>query len=257
MRVFLPAVAISLLLAACGSDDGGQAASLEGTTWVLDAASMGELMDPVPADARVDLTFEDDQAGGTSGCNSYRGEYTVDGDSLSFGPLAATQMACEQPLMDLEAAYLAALADVSGFEVDAGGDLILTGGEVSLSYVAEPPPEPLPLTGTEWTLTTIASGDAVSSTIAETEVTAVFAEDGTVAGTDGCNRYVAEYSVSDGSMTIGDLAGTMMACEPDVAAQAQDVADAMAATASYEIDGSSLSLFDGDGDLLLVFEGAG
>jgi len=257
MRVLVPVIALSLALTACGSEDGGNAASLEGVIWVLDAASIGELVDPVPVDARVDLSFEDGQAGGTSGCNSYRGGYTVDGDSLTFGPLAATQMACEPPLMDLEAAYLAALADVDGFEVNAGGDLVLTGGEVALTYAAEAPPEPLPLTGTRWVLTTIAAGDVVSSTIAGTEVTAVFAEDGTVAGTDGCNRYVAEYSVSDGSMTIGALAGTKMACEPDVAAQAQDVADAMAATAAYEIDGPSLSLLDEAGGLLLVFEGAG
>jgi heat shock protein HslJ len=258
MRARLPAATtvLVLLLAACSSgDDGADASALEGATWVLDAASMGSLTDTVPAEARVDLTFEAREARGTSACNSYSGSYTVDGDQLTFGPLASTQMACDEALMDLEAAYLAALGDVSGFEVSDEG-LVLSDGDVSLSYEAEAPAEALPLVGTAWTLTSIATGDAVSSTIAGIEVMATFGEDGTVAGNDGCNQYHGPYSVSDGSIEIGELAGTLMACEPDVDRQAQDFREGMAAATAYEIDGTSLTLLDGAGSLLLAFDGA-
>jgi heat shock protein HslJ len=259
MRRSLPAAAILLVLAilavGCGSDEGdAQGGSLEGVTWVLDASSIAALVEQAPADARVDIAFEAAEASGTSGCNSYRGEYTVEGDGIEFGAFAATQMACEQPLMDLEAAYLAALGDVSAFEV-GGGNLSLTGGGVSLSYVEEPPVEALPLTGTAWRLTTIAVDDAVSSTIAGTEVTAGFGDDGVVAGTDGCNRYSAEYTASDGSLMIGQLAGTLMACEPDVDAQAQVFRQAMQTAAAFEIEGTSLSLLDDAGNLVLAFAG--
>ena len=258
MRGLLPAVVFAILLAACGSDDGGaQGPTLEGTTWVLDDASMGSLVEAVPSEARIDLTLEAGQAQGTSACNTYSGSYTLDGDQLTFGPFAATQMACDQPLMDLEAAYLAALGDVSSYAIDAEGTLVLSGGDMSISYTEEVPPEPLPLTGTEWRLTTIASETAVSSTIAGTEITASFGEDGTVEGSDGCNRYNAGYEVADGTLTFGPLATTKMACEPDVQQQATRFAAALEATAAYEIEGTSLTLLDEAGSPLLVFDGSG
>lgn len=240
--------------AACSSTDtDADPDQLTGVTWVLDAASMSALVDPPPADAVIDLTFQDGDAFGTAACNSYSGSYALDGDGLTFGPLATTQMACEEPLMDLESAYLAALGDVSGYELTDGENLVLTGGGPSLTFTAE---VPLPLVGTTWNLTTIASADALSSTLAGTELTAEFGDDGTVAGTDGCNQYHAEYSVSDGSITIGELAGTLMACEPDVEQQARDFAAAMQGAAAYEIGGTSLTLSDDAGNLLLAFEGS-
>jgi heat shock protein HslJ len=51
----------------------------------------------------------DGQVGGNAGCNSYSGTYKLDGTSLTVGPLATTMMACEQPIMDQETKFLAAL----------------------------------------------------------------------------------------------------------------------------------------------------
>jgi len=257
VRRALLAVAVALLIVvpSCSSAaDDTNTDRLTGVTWVLDASSMDSLVvDASPTDARIDLTLGAEEAFGTSACNSYRGSYALDGDRLTFGPFAATQMACEQPLMDLEAAYLAELGEVSGFEVEADGTLVLTGGDVALSFTAE---VPLALIGTTWRVTTIASANAVSSTIADTELTAGFGDDGTVTGTDGCNRYRAEYSASGGSITIGAPAGTFMACEPDVEQQARAFTGAMQAAAAYEISGTSLTLSDDAGNLLLVFDGS-
>lgn len=256
MRLLAPAVAV-LMLGACTSDAGdAEGPSLEGTTWVLEAGSIDALVDAAPKDARIDLTLADGEAHGTAACNTYGAAYTLDGHELRFGSFGTTQMACDPPLMDLEAAYLSALGDVGGSEVVADGTLVLTDGHVRLSYAREVPSEPLPLTGTEWRLTTIASETAVSSIVAGTEVTATFGQDGVVSGSDGCNRYHAPYETSDGSLTIGPLATTKMACEPDAQRQAHDVSVAMVATAAYEIDGTSLTLLDDAGDLLLQFDGS-
>ncbi|HYO44383.1 MAG TPA: META domain-containing protein [Candidatus Limnocylindrales bacterium] len=51
----------------------------------------------------------DGKIGGNAGCNSFTGAYTLDGTSLTVGPLATTMKACEQPVMDQEAQFLAAL----------------------------------------------------------------------------------------------------------------------------------------------------
>ena len=134
MRILATSVVCVLMMASCSSsNDEGQ---LTDVTWVLDADSMASLVEGPPAGARVDLLMTDGAASGTSGCNSYNGSYTLDGDELTFGPFAGTQMACDEPTMDLEAAYLSALAATNGFEIgDDGSTLVLT-GDTDLSFTA-------------------------------------------------------------------------------------------------------------------------
>jgi len=47
---------------------------------------------------------------GSTGCNRFTGGYEIDGDQLSFSPLAGTMMACEEPAMELEQRVHQALA---------------------------------------------------------------------------------------------------------------------------------------------------
>ncbi len=88
--------------------------TLVGPLWVLDSlpgvASIAGNGGRMP-----DLRFgADGNAGGFSGCNSMGGPYTIAGDSLDFGPLAMTMMACEDG-MDVERALGAALDRVVRF----------------------------------------------------------------------------------------------------------------------------------------------
>jgi heat shock protein HslJ len=169
--------------------------------------------------------------------------------------LSVTEMACEEPLMALESAYLAALGEATGFNVE--GDLTLTGGGVTLTFTAIPLPEPLPLVGTAWALTTMASGDAVSSTIAGTEATAELTADGSIAGSAGCNNYTGTYTEGEGgTLSFSALATTKMMCAEDVMAQETAFLAAMEQVAAFEIEGTQLSLLDGSGALLLGFDGA-
>ena len=170
-RLVLGLCLATLLLAmtACGEDEvagPGDGGTLEGTTWVLDRASVQHLAPDAPTDARVDLTFEGDAVSGSSGCNRYGGSVEVDGSSVAFRDLFGTQMACAQTLMDLESAYLAALGAVDEQHVN-GVELVLTGADVRLVYEAEAEQEPAALVGTTWQLDSLATGtDAVSSPVA-------------------------------------------------------------------------------------------
>jgi heat shock protein HslJ len=196
---------IPLVLVACADSGGGEtsipthADELIGTTWQLDESSIASLVSGQPKDAVVTLEFADGQARGTAACNSYGGAYQASDDGkLSFESFAVTQMGCDQPLMALESAYLAALGQVTDFAVE--GNLALTGGDITLEFDVVVPPEPLPLVGTIWTLTTVASGDAVSSTIAGTDTTAELAPDGTITGKADCNRYHGTYTEGGGGL---------------------------------------------------------
>ncbi len=69
----------------------------------------------------------------TVGCNSIRGGLESEGDTLSFGPGAATMMACPPPLDEAEQALARALGSAATWRMtgttlevlDAGGDVVL------------------------------------------------------------------------------------------------------------------------------------
>lgn len=95
-------------------------------TWTL--VLLGERANPLGAgDKAPDLTFTaaESRASGFAGCNRFSGAYTVAGDSLHFGPLLSTKMAC--PGSDqVEVGYLAALGAVVTYTL-ADSSLILHG----------------------------------------------------------------------------------------------------------------------------------
>ena len=253
-------------LAACGNASSGGSSSsagggeLTGVTWVLDHASMMTLTADMPDDAVIDIAFDGSQASGRAACNQYGGGYEADSEAgtLTFSELASTQMACDGPLMSLESAYLAALGNVTTYEVLGDGKwLFMTAGNKALTYVAEQPMEALPLEGTAWTLTTIATPDtqAVSSTIAGTKVTALL-DAGDVSGSGGCNNYNGSYEAGEAqSLSFGPVASTKKMCEQGVSDQEQAYFAALDATASYAIDGDQLTLSDDSGQMLLQFSG--
>jgi heat shock protein HslJ len=80
-------------------------------------------MTSVGQDTIVTIEFgEDDKVSGSGGCNTYQGAYTVDGDSLTFGPLATTMMACSEPegIMEVEAVVMGLLQSAAGYKIDGG-----------------------------------------------------------------------------------------------------------------------------------------
>jgi heat shock protein HslJ len=252
-------------MVACAEDGGSatgvgnDAADLAGVTWQLDASSMASLASDSPQDAVVTIEFADGQVGGRAACNSYGGAYEASDDgSIAFESFSVTEMACDEPLMALEAAYLAALSGVTGFGVE--GNLALTGGDVTLEFNVVLPPQPLPLVGTLWTLTTMGSGDTVSSTIAGTNTTAELASDGTITGKADCNRYHGTYTEgthteSGGLLSFSALSSTERICAEDVMGQGSTFLAAMEKVAAFEIEGSQMRLFDSGGAMLLGFDG--
>ena len=100
-----------------------------GTRWVLveiDGEPAGSGTDGRPADFQLD---QDGQAAGFGGCNRFGGGVTVEGDSLVFGPMMSTMMACAEGDR-LEQAYLAKLVGPVRYSI-SGEELVLYGGDDS------------------------------------------------------------------------------------------------------------------------------
>jgi heat shock protein HslJ len=91
-------------------------ASLDGRDWVL--VDLGGQPAPPGADGRpATIRFDTAtrRATGFAGCNRYSAQYTLAGDSLSFGPAMSTKMACADG-DELERRYLAVLPEVGTYE---------------------------------------------------------------------------------------------------------------------------------------------
>ncbi len=266
--LLLPLALFVLVLVACGeeggsSSDGGSSGAaspggtLEGVSWRLSSFD-GFEGSPAPGmeHGAVTARFADGTLSGSGGCNTYHAGYTLDGTSLQIGPIASTRMACGGPVDALETAYFAALERVASYRIDGSGLVLLDADGATLLTYGEV--KPAPLTGTAWNLVTYNTGSALSSTIAGTEITATFSQDGKISGSSGCNSYSGTYTTEGDSMRISDVAGTMMACSDPKGIMEQESAylAALGRVAAYEIDGTDLVLSDDQGTPQATFAAA-
>jgi heat shock protein HslJ len=91
------------------------AAYLVGTTWRLEDFPGTAVVDS----AAPTLEFPSEgQVAGSASCNRFTGPVTIAGDSVTFGPMAATRMACPDAVMSQESAYLDALGKAERFRAE-------------------------------------------------------------------------------------------------------------------------------------------
>ena len=230
----------------------GSASPIEGVTWILSQqATDGELAD-LPADILVSMRLEGGAAGGSGGCNSWFASYTIEGDTIAFTEIGSTLIACDEPANTVERTFFANLEATATFAVD-GTALTIAGpdGATILAFEAD---EPGSVVGS-WVATGVDIAGGVVSSETTSEITATFAEGGTLSGNDGCNSYDATYEVDGPTIAIGPLATTRMACpDDDLTEQAAAYAEALAAAVTWSVgpDGS-LQLRGADGALLVAY----
>jgi heat shock protein HslJ len=119
--------------AACGSSIGKAASpgttapsggsSLNGTHWILVSTHATAR---VPAATPFTIQFDATTASGAGPCNRYHMPFKLDGDKVTAGPVASTQIACAQPLLTAEQHYFAAIEKVDTAQVQ-DAQLVLTG----------------------------------------------------------------------------------------------------------------------------------
>ncbi len=118
---------------------------LEGTDWeLLNRYDGVGAMLPVLEGSDVTLSFEQRfSIDGSAGCNTYNGQYQLQGSQLAFGELTITQLMCGTPpgVMEQETAYLSLLQSVTTYQLQANNlRMFDTGGKLVLEF--ELPIEP-------------------------------------------------------------------------------------------------------------------
>ena len=227
--------------------------TFEGVTWQVTeyAGPDGTGMAPV-ADATV--TFQNGQVNGNAGCNGFFAGYIVDGAQLTVTQGGSTMMACDEATMAQEQAILAALEQAASYVLVDGTLTILDGeGATLLALTAQVTPA---LTSVVWQATDYNNGkEAVVNVLDGVQITAIFAEDGTLSGSAGCNNYVAGYTVDGAQLTIAPAATTMMFCVEPEGIMEQEAAylAALATAATYSIRDGLLELRTADDALALRY----
>ncbi|HET6444162.1 MAG TPA: META domain-containing protein [candidate division Zixibacteria bacterium] len=91
-----------------------------GTSWTVQSYNNGRGgVTSVIIGTELTVDFDVEAVAGLAGCNNYTGSYEVDGETISFGPLATTRKFCSDPegIMEQESEFLAALGGTATFEV--------------------------------------------------------------------------------------------------------------------------------------------
>ena len=253
--------ALALIAAACGSDSSETTVpdpatdpvDLGGTRWVADKITIGAAPVPIVPNAQPTLDFNDDgrSFGGSTGCNSYFGEYVQGDGTIQFGGMGMTEMACEPPLMQQESNVFSILEAASVFTLADGVLVIGQVGGSTIEFIDRAVAFPdVELTGTQWVADTIISGGAASTMVPNAPVTLfIDAAASQATGSTGCNEYTASVEPGRTQLTFGQMAVTERGCVGEgIMDQEQFVLAIFQGELQVTIEGDRLTLLDRNGD---------
>jgi heat shock protein HslJ len=97
-----------------------QPISLTNGSWLMTSYNNGKqaVVSALPSPQVTAVFSSTGQLSGSAGCNTYNASYKVDGNKIQIGAIATTRMMCEQPVMDQEQAYLAAIQKAATWDIN-------------------------------------------------------------------------------------------------------------------------------------------
>lgn len=258
MKKTIAPLLLAALIAACAYVPGGAGTgsataspSPDGTanghglagSWVLTDGTGPTGPIQILDDHRITLVIEGEEVGGRAACNIYGGTLAVDGDSIHISALSMTEMACDEPAMSAEAAYLASIGAVVSWERN-GDELVLSGPEAELIFELQPPVPDEEIVGTAWVLESLLQGAAATSVLGE--ATLMLAADGTFIGSTGCRELRGRYVIFGDEIKFPDFAAEGE-CPADRQGQDAFVIAVLERGFSAAVEGAHLTLSDNAG----------
>lgn len=194
---------------------------------------------------RVTLVIEGSTVGGVAACNHYGGELVTDGDAVRIDAFGMTEMACAEPAMALEAAYIDALLRVEAI-TRSGDELVARAEGVELAFALRPPPPTADLVETRWILESLVSGEVVASPMGEPANLELRA-DGTFSGSTGCRSFSGEWIENGDEIDTPRWGMDGRVCPAELEAQDRHVVDVIGDGFAVLIDGDRLVISDQSG----------
>jgi len=114
IKIFLIFI-VTFNFSACSGGLSLNQVNFDDSAWVLTAINSDTAIIGNPPT----LEFEADMVSGNASCNTFGGRYQIQRETISFGPLARTEMYCVEPegVMDQEQIYLDILGAAQRFEL--------------------------------------------------------------------------------------------------------------------------------------------
>lgn len=106
-------------------------------------------------------------------------------------------------------------------------------------------------TGT-WKLISYGSPTNLTPAAPDVDTSIEFASDGTLSGNVGCNGFGGDYKVDGEKIIFGQIISTLMFCEGPVGEQEAVTLAAFAESASFTIDGDTMTITSADGSSIVV-----
>lgn len=256
ITVFLVVLGV-VTLAGC---DGGETppdetpVELDGSQWALRSINGSELVEG----SHISIYFSDDSFWGSSGCNTYGGNYSTEApDILIVSGCSMTEMACYSPagVMEQEEAYLDSLCNATFYHTT--GEQLEIGDSTNqglLLFERKPEysMEPDDLVGTSWCLISM-DGDAVTEGLS---ITLVFDSDSVATGRAGCFDYELHYQASGDDISWGMTNRRNGELSPKLEREALRYTDSLMWGANYRLTEGRLEIFTSRGETL-VYEPLG
>ena len=218
---------------------------LDNTFWYLVSIGDNTLLPftEITAGFTVDVGRLTGAISGSGGCNAYNA--TI-GENFAVGPIASTQRACQQEVMDQEGGYFDWLSKAYEFN-RAGDQLLVSTANGILTYSSQPTlDQTQQLQNVTWYLVSVGNRTAVPGSNATT----IFNADGrSLSGNSGCNGFSGSYRTEPGNeLAISGFTSTQAACATeDLTKQEEAMLIFLPSAIGYTIYGTSLQIQTVDG----------
>jgi heat shock protein HslJ len=220
----------------------------EGTWQVTAYDAWGDgLVAPLPGSTLTVSLLSQGRLEGQTGCGTYIGGYSVDGQSIRLGVISKGPDPCGERLTDEAFAFSQALGVATSWLASPSGlDLRDQNGQVRVTMV-QPGGEGL---AGEWLVQRYARPDGtLREVLAGSEVTLSLGEDGRVAGSTGCRIFAGEYEAETDRIVIAiDVVG--LPCEGEERRQDRRIRTLLDEAVRWERVADTVLLRDAAGALL-------
>ncbi len=223
---------------------------LDGSWDVIRFDAWGEgLVAPRPDTTLTAAFLPDGRLEGETGCGTYTGGYTGDENSLGLGIISKGADPCDVPTTEEAVAYSVALEAVAAWQAAEGGvELLDDSGRVRVELRRA---DRAGLVG-NWVADRYARANGtLTEPLVDRPITIAFAEDGSVLGSTGCRVLEGAYVSERDRVVIAPVETTGLPCEGDARGQERRLLAIFDAVVSWEREGQTLVLTDGNGEVLL------
>jgi heat shock protein HslJ len=246
----LALAALAILASACSGTAAAQ--PLEGRTFLSMSVTKGGADIQLVPGTQIRISFTDGRIGLSAGCNIIGGTYRLDGARLVVDAAGMTEMGCD-PARHAQDDWLATFMSSRPTVRLVGNELALEQDGTVITLADRKVVEPdLALVGPTWTVTSIVSGDTVSSIPDGVVATLQFAPDGAVRVGTGCNEGTARAEIAGGTIRFSQVGLTKRGCVGAAAQMEAAVLSVLrAGQVAYSIEAGTLNLSAGEHGLQL------